>query len=192
MYALRWHPVDEPDHAPASLRNLFRALKPFITYLADYSNPVLRFKDVLPHHCEDYIQNLLASNATRSWKYKHVQILQKLFQYRVVTEDGLSIDPLQGESAAKIAGKEPRSFGSKTEIIPEQILGPLVRASLQYVEHFADYLLDASDKVEAVRSRMSPDRFLYFGTRCLRWHAPGRRIHSLAPGSKRVCIPFGG
>ncbi len=34
MYALRWHPVDEPAHAPASLRNLFRALKPFITYLA--------------------------------------------------------------------------------------------------------------------------------------------------------------
>ena len=172
MYALRWHPIDEPAHAPASLRNLFRALKPFVAYLASCPNPVLRFKDVLPHHCEDYIQKLLSSNATRSWKYKHVQILQKLFQYRGVTKDGLVIDPLQGESAAKIAGKEPRSFGSKTEIIPEEILGPLVRASLQYVEHFADYLLDASDEVEAIRSRMGPDHFLYFGTRCLRRHAP--------------------
>ena len=120
----------------------------------------------MPHHCEDYIQKLLSSNATRSWKYKHVQILQKLFQYRGVTKDGLVIDPLQGESAAKIVGKEPRSFGSKTEIIPEEILGPLVRASLQYVEHFAEYLLDASDEVEAIRSRMGPDHFLYFGTRC--------------------------
>ena len=172
MYALRWHPVDEPAHSPASLRNLFRALKPFIAYLASCSNPVLRFKDVLPHHCEDYIQKLLSSNATRSWKYKHVQILQKVFQYRGVTEDGLLIDPLQGESAAKIAGREPRSFGSKTEIIPEEILGPLVRASLQYVEQFADYLLDASDEVEAIRNRMGPDHFLYFGTRCLRRHAP--------------------
>ena len=55
IYALRWHPIDEPPHVPASLRNLFRALKPFIAYLASYSHPVLRFKDVLPHHCEDYI-----------------------------------------------------------------------------------------------------------------------------------------
>jgi hypothetical protein len=66
MYALRWHPIDEPAHAPASLRNLFRALKPFVAYLASCPNPVLRFKDVLPHHCEDYIQKLLSSSATRS------------------------------------------------------------------------------------------------------------------------------
>jgi integrase len=172
VYALRWHPVDGPAHAPAGLRNLFRALKPFIAYLVSCSNPVFRFKDVLPHHCEDYIQKLVSSDAIRSWKYKHVQILQKLFQYRGVTRDGLVIDPLQGESAAEIVGKEPRSFGSKTEIIPEEILGPLVRASLQYVERFADYLLDASDEVEAIRSRMGPDHFLYFGTRCLRRLSP--------------------
>ena len=48
MYALRWHPVDEPAHSPASLRNLFRALKPFIAYLASCSNPVLQFRTILP------------------------------------------------------------------------------------------------------------------------------------------------
>jgi integrase len=172
IYALRWHPIDEPAHTPSSLRNLFCALKPFITHVASYSYPVLRFKDVLPHHCEDYIQNLLSSDASRARKYKQVQVLQKVFQYRGVMKDGLLIDPLKGESAAKLAGKDPRSFGSKTEIIPEEILGPLVRASLQYVEQFAGYLLDVSDKVEAIRSRMRPDQFLYFGTRCLRRHAP--------------------
>ena len=96
--------------APASLRNLFRALKHFVTYLVSYPHPILRFKDVLPHHCEDYIEKLLSSDATNSWKYNHIHILQKLFQYRGVMKDGLVIDPLQGESAAKIVGSRNAAF----------------------------------------------------------------------------------
>jgi integrase len=171
LYALRWHPIDEPAHSPASLRNLFRTLRAFIAHLASYTSPILRFQDVLPHHCEDYIENLLCSDATRAQKYRHLLILQKLFQYKGVMEDNLAIDPLKGESPAKIAGKNT-AFESKTEIIPKEILGLLVRASLQYVEQFADYLLDACDKVEEIRKRRTSAKCLYFGTRCLRRHTP--------------------
>ena len=172
IYALRCHPVDTPAHAPATLRGLFDALKGVIAHLVGYSSPVLRLKDVLPHHCEDYIQKLLSSEASRSWKYRHVQVLQKLFQYRDVMQDGLVIDPLKGDSGARIAGKKAGSSGSKTAIIPEEILGPLVRASLQYSGQFSGYLLDLSDEVEKIRGRANPNQFLYLGTRHLRRHAP--------------------
>ena len=96
--------------------------------------------------------------------------MQKLHQYRDVMTDGLVIDPLLGEAAACIAGKDPCAFQSKTEIIPEVILGQLVRASLQYVDHFAPYLLEMSNKVEAARIRNDPVQVQYFGTRALHQH----------------------
>jgi integrase len=164
LYALRWHPIDEPAHSPASLRNLFRSLKSFIAHLTSYPSPVLRLKDVLPHHCEDYIEDVLQPDVTRADRYRRLQILQKLFQYKGMMADGLTIDPLKGEPPAGLAGKNT-AFESKTEIIPEQVLGLLVRASLQYVEQFADYLLDACDKVEEIRKRRTS---LMSRTRCLR------------------------
>ncbi|WP_165419826.1 tyrosine-type recombinase/integrase, partial [Edaphobacter modestus] len=94
--------------------------------------------------------------------------MQKLHQYRGVMTDGLTIDPLLGEAAAKVAGKDPRSFGSKTEIIPEEILGPLVRASLQYVEQYAPYLLEMSERVEAFGIHRGSAQVQHLGTRCLR------------------------
>lgn len=172
IYALRWHPIDTPAHSPASLRNLFRALKGFIAHLVGYSSPVLRFKDVLPHHCEDYIQKLSSPDASRARKYRYVHILQMLFQYTDVMQDGLVIDPLKGDSAARIAGKTEGSSGSTTEIIPEEILGLLVRASLQCVDQFSDYLLDLSDGVEKLRGRAIPGQFPYLSTRHLRRHTP--------------------
>lgn len=171
IYAVRWHPIDGPALAPATLRNLFRVLKRFIVHLTNSSNPILRFKDVLPHHCEDYIRDLLSSETSRAARYRSVQLMQKLHQYRGVMMDGLMIDPLLGEAAAKVAGKDSRSFGSKTEIIPEETLGPLVRESLQYVKHFAPYLLEMSERVEAVRIRSSSTQVQHFGTRSLRQQA---------------------
>jgi integrase len=170
IYAVRWNPVDGPALAPATLRNLFKALKRFIIYLTSCPNPILRFKDVLPHHCEDYIRDLVSSDTSRSAKYRSAQLMQKLHQYRGVMTDGLMIDPLSGEAASYIAGKDPCAFQSKTEIIPEETLGQLVRTSLQYVENFAPYLLEMSDKVEAVRKRSGPIQVQYFGTRSLRQH----------------------
>jgi integrase len=170
IYAVRWHPIDGPSLAPATLRNLFKALKRFIAFLTSRPSPILRFRDVLPHHCEDYIRGFVSSDSTRSAKYRSAQLMQKLHQYRDAMMDGLMIDPLSGEAAAWIAGKDPRPFESKTEIIPEETLGQLVRASLQYIEHFAPYLLDMSDKVEAVRMRSGPVQVQYFGTRSLRQH----------------------
>jgi len=36
LYALRWHPLDEPPFSPPSLRNLFRPMKGFLTHLVSY------------------------------------------------------------------------------------------------------------------------------------------------------------
>ncbi len=172
LYALRWHPLDEPPFSPPSLRNLFRPMKGFLTHLVSYPHPILRFKDVLPHHCEDYIEKIMSSDASNSWKYDHIHVLQKLFQYRGVMKDGLVIDPLKGELAANIVSRNAgSSFESKTQIIPEEILGRLVRESLQYVDQLADYLLDASDKMQQVRMGKTRGHIEYSRTRCLHQHS---------------------
>jgi len=145
----------------------------FLVHLMSYPHPVLRFKDVLPHHCEDYIEKILSSDASNPWKYDHIHVLQKLFQYRGAMKDGLVVDPLKGELAANIVSKNAgSSFESKTQIIPEEILRPLVRASLQYVDQLAEYLLDASEKVEEIRTRKSSDDVQHYGTQCLLQHVP--------------------
>jgi len=133
---------------------MFQRTKRFIDHLVGYPTPVVRFKDVLPHHFQDYIGALLSSGLSPSYKYHCIAVLQKLFLYRRVMKDGLTVDPLEGESARSLAGySDAAALESQTEIIPDEILGPLVRASLEYVESFADYLLDACEAVEDIRKR---------------------------------------
>jgi integrase len=154
IYALRWRPIDSAPFAVGALPSMFQRAKRFVDHLVGYPTPVLRFKDVLLHHCEDYIGELLNSGLSASYKYHCIALLQKLFLYRRVMKDGLVAEPLNGESARKMAGYSDASMlESQTEIIPEEILGPLVRASLEYVDRFADYLLDACEAVEDIRKR---------------------------------------
>jgi len=138
--------------------------------------PVLRFKDVLPHHCEDYIEEILNCGLSASYKYHRINILQKLFLYRRVMKDGLVIEPLKGESAHRMSGYTKASqLESQTEIIPDEILTPLVRAALEYVDRFADYLLDACEGVEDIRERQR-----WFGVWARRF------VHEHAPSAYRL------
>jgi integrase len=153
IYALLWHPVDEPPFAASAALQLFQRITFFIAHLLSYRHPVLRFKDVLPHHCDDYIEHVLAMDLSASYKYGRIHILQKLFQYREVMTDGLAVDPFQGKPPVrKIAGhSHALQVERQTAIIPDEILGPLVRLALEYVDRGADYLLDAFDGIERIR-----------------------------------------
>jgi len=171
IYAMRWHPLDGPPSAPQSLANLFGALKPFIAHLASQGNPILRFKDVLPHHCEDYIEGILGSTLSAARKYHLLHVVEKLFQYRQLVTDGLMADPFQGRLARRIAGySHAIRLEGQTQAIPDEILGPLVRASLDYVDRLADYLLDACEAVEDIRERKGS--FEYWPRRWAREHPP--------------------
>lgn len=153
LYALRWHPVDESPLAASAVVQHFWRTKQFVDHLLSYRHPVLRFKDVLPHHCEDYIQKVLGADLSVSYRYSRIHTLQKLFQYRHAMADGLQVDPFQDKPAArKIAGCSHASqLENQTRVIPDEVLGPLVRAALEYVDDFADYLLDTFDAVEKIR-----------------------------------------
>jgi len=153
LYALRWHPVDEAPLAASAVVQHFWRTKQFVDHLLSYRHPVLRFKDVLAHHCEDYVQKVLGSDLSASYKYSRIHTLQKLFQYRHVMADGLQVDPFQDKPAArKIAGCSHASqLENQTRIIPDDVLGVLVRAALEYVDRFANYLLDTIDAVENIR-----------------------------------------
>ena len=171
IYALRWHPIDSAPFAVSALISTFRRAQRFVHHLLAYPTPVLRFKDVLPYHCEDYVEHVLSCGLSASYKYHCISVLQKLFLYRRVMKDGLVIEPLKGESAHEMAGYTKASqLESQTEIIPDEILTPMVRAALEYVDRFADYLLDACEGVEDIRERKR-----WFGVWARRYvheHAP--------------------
>jgi len=180
IYALRWHPIDSAPFSASALPAMFQRAKRFINHLAGYPAPVLRFKDVLPHHCEDYIAEVLNSDLSPNYKYHCINVLQKLFIYRRVMADGLVIHPLQGESVRQVVGYGYASQAERqTELIPDEILGPLVRASFEYVDRFADYLLNTCERVEELRKRKR--NFMYRSRRCVR--EPGPAAYGLQ-GSK--------
>lgn len=86
-------------------------------------------------------------------------------------EDGLVIDPLKGEPPGRVVGWNIASMlEAQTEFIPDEVLGRLVRAALEYIDQFASYLLDASDGVEEIRNRQRCVG--YWSPRYLREHAP--------------------
>jgi integrase len=168
IYALLWHPVDEPPFAASAAQQIFNRTTLFIQHLLSYPHPILRFKDVLPHHCEDYIQNVLNTELSASYKYGRIHVLQKLFQYRHVMDDGLLVDPFQGKPPVrKIAGySHAAQRETQTPVIPDEALTPLIRGALEYVDRSADYLLSAFEGVEAVRKARC--NFAYRATRYLR------------------------
>ena len=174
IYALRWQPIDEVPLAASAVVQLFWRTKRFLEHLLAAPHPILRFKDVLPHHCEDYIQAVLGSALSASYKYHVLHVLQRLFQYRQRMTDGLAVDPFQGQSVRTLAGyRHASQADTQTEIIPDAVLGPLVRAALEYVEHGAAYLLDVCEAVEKLRGGRS---FEYWATRTV------RALHPSAPG----------
>lgn len=62
IYALCWHPIDSTPFGAGTLPSVFRNTKRFVVHLLGYPTPILRFKDVLPHHCEEYVEKLLSSD----------------------------------------------------------------------------------------------------------------------------------
>ncbi|MGH9770544.1 MAG: tyrosine-type recombinase/integrase [Candidatus Acidiferrales bacterium] len=64
-----------------------------------------------------------------------------------------------------------RPLEAQTEIIPDEVLGPLVQASLEYIDRYADFLLDANETVAKLRQHNKERyRFQRLAARYLREH----------------------
>jgi hypothetical protein len=97
--------------------------------------------------------------------------MEKLFIYRHLMRDGMITDPLNGETSGNVLGWDITSLlEAQTDVIPDETLGLLVRASIDYIDRFAAYLLDVSESVEAARR---PGRRLDVNSSgCLQRHSP--------------------
>ncbi len=171
IFALRWHPIDATPLSASTLISVFGHTKRFVVHLLKYPNPVLRFRDVLAHHCDDYTGDLMRSSFNIGYKYHCLNALEKLFAYRHVTQNGIAIDPLNGETCGRVVGWDIASLlEAQTAVIPDETLGPLVRASIEYIDRFAGYLLDVGEAVEGARR---PGRRLdACSAGCLQQHSP--------------------
>ena len=182
-----------------TLPSFFRNARRFVVHLLGYPAPILRFKDVLPHHCNEYVEKLLSSNLSVGYKYHCLNVLETLSRYSRVMLDGLTIEPLKGEPAGRVVGWNLASLlESQTEIIPDEILGPLIQASLEYVDRRAGYLMDAIERIEDIRRRNKGRcRIVSLATRYLREHVPpgngidggrfGKGLHSVREFNKELC-----
>ena len=66
-------------------------------------------------------------------------------------QDGLVIDPLKGESAGKIVGWNKASLSkARRKSFRTKSSGHWYRESIEYVDRFAGYLLDANDAVDGI------------------------------------------
>src|SRR5260370_12986969 len=113
----------------------------------------------------------MRSSFNVGYKYHCLNAMEKLFFYRHAMQDGMIIDPLDGETSGKLLGWDITSLlEAQTEVIPDETLGLLVRASIDYIDRFAGYLLDVSEAVEAARR---PGRRLDAkSSGCLQLHSP--------------------
>ncbi len=139
-----------------SFRSKWSQIVRFIVHLLSYPNPVLRFSDVLPHHCEDYVKNILGAGLSKSTASGFLSSLSQLFAYSKSINYGLVIDPLGGRSVRDLTKKLKRT--KKTKIVPEKTLGEIFRASLQYIELFAPYLFSAAELVAPLRKHFQKIR----------------------------------
>lgn len=136
----------------STLVGVFAKAKRFVLHLLEYPSPVLQFSDVLPYHCQEYVAKLLNSDLNIGYKYHCLSALEKLRLYSRIMQHGMVVEPLNGEHPGDVVGWDLASLlESQTEVIPDDVLGQLVRASLEYIDHFSGFLLDASDAVEQIR-----------------------------------------
>jgi integrase len=159
LYALQWHPIDSVPFSVATLYAAFSYAKRFVLHLLRYPTPILRFKDVLPHHCDEYVQELLNSPLNLGYKYHCFSVLEKLSLYSPVMQDGFVINPLNGESVGQVSGWSSATLlEGQTEVIPDEVLGPLVQSSLEYIDRYADFLLDANEVIANLRKQQKEQR----------------------------------
>lgn len=72
-----------------------------------------------------------------------------------LTCGGLTFAPWRGRPVYRATGQGSRSSENRTERIPEAVIGPMLRWSLKYIEHFAEDILAARAEEDALNARFA-------------------------------------
>ncbi|WP_327749800.1 hypothetical protein [Streptomyces europaeiscabiei] len=81
-----------------------------------------------------------------------VTTMKQLAAHRAfLHSDGLDVHPWPGRTAAAVVGKEPRPDENSTDRIPEEIMGPLLRAAVFYVTIASRDICAARAEIEALQ-----------------------------------------
>ncbi|WP_229868733.1 hypothetical protein [Streptomyces chryseus] len=81
-----------------------------------------------------------------------VTTMKQLAAHRAfLHSDGLDVHPWPGRTAAAVVGKEPRPDENSTDRIPEEIMGPLLRAAVFYVTIASRDIRAARAEIEALQ-----------------------------------------
>lgn len=164
VYSMLWHPVHNRMRKPISIVLSWTNIRCFINFIVTRPYPVKRFKDVTAFLVDEYIKEVKAAHTNgeveRSTVYRKVLGLKYLFDFRDKMVDGISIDPLRGESPGKIAGlTQAYQQQQKTEYIPDELLARLIATALDYVEVYADFLIETFETYLAIRRQYESPQY---------------------------------
>ena len=158
-------PDGEPEVRVATVRALFTDLKQFFAWA--HQRGITDLHSIGHQDIEDYGKHL----GTRRYSHNTVRTKRKtvrmLWTYRSkLHTDALSFDPHPLWSEVEGPRRRSRGAGPEnaTDRIPEQVLAPLLRWALRWVEDFADDILRAQDEWIGMRSRTSARMGLVDGT----------------------------
>ena len=132
----------------------FHDLRAVLTTLRSLG--VARLSQVTPAHLAAALQLWKTGPVGAAAKY--VSALKTLAAHGpFLTEDRLSFSPWLGRTANAVVGKPPAGENS-TLRIPEDIIGPLIKAAVFYVQTASQDLIAAQHKLEALQQARTGQR----------------------------------
>ncbi|MCA2007108.1 integrase [Tritonibacter mobilis] len=139
---------------PASIRQAFNHIRPFLQFIHDEVGSVnLAGVDqaLLDRYAKTVMKSKTRQPAANALLLKPIW---HLHHYRMHLPDGgLQFEPWPGRSAAFVAGYSSRSQENQTDRIPERILTPLLNWAFKYVQVFATDIFAVRAEVSALEDR---------------------------------------
>jgi integrase len=103
-----------------------------------------------------YVLLLTSEGTTSTYQGGQLRTVKKLWAYRqYIIYDRFSSEPWPGRTGADLAGGHKASGENTTPRIPEEVMGPTLRAAMRYIDDFSDEILE---KVVSLRRLYETER----------------------------------
>jgi integrase len=134
-----------------TVASVIAPLKIFVRYLSERPTPILRFQDALESDVEGYIDKLKSSMGRNGLLCtgtlsRHLEILNKLFEYRDFLTDPLAFRPTKSDTPQKVAGVRYNGSRTSTQAIPDNELRELIDLAADYIERQSPLMFECLEE----------------------------------------------
>jgi len=166
---------------PSSAVGVYYTLKRFLTFLDDRA---LTLRTVTSEDLDAFLRLIKRTAPNPTSRTGYVKVIQHLYRLLAIeTNDGVLIRPWKGRKASLVV-KVAQSAENKTPRIPEEVMGPLLRMAIFYVQVASRDILAVRQEIATLlTAEKSPQRGA--SDRLAAWlserSAKGRGLPALSP-----------